>query len=283
MAQVHTTVTSADGTRLAVRTAGPADAPAVLLLHGWAQSGRVWSDQFADPALTERFRLLAVDLRGHGDSDAPPGDGYRDPATWSADVTAVLDLVDGPAVLVGWSYGGLVALDHLRVAGRDRVAGLVLVGAISEIGRDRVGGTTGPAMRAALPAALAEDVAVAGPALVAFGAAQAAGGALPGERVQQLVGESLRVPPRVRSALFRRDVSNADLLATLDLPTLLVHGDQDAVVDPAAARYTAGLVPGAELRWFEGVGHLPFAERPGEFNAALADFAAGVLATGVRA
>jgi pimeloyl-ACP methyl ester carboxylesterase len=50
----------------------------------------------------------------------------------------------------------------------------------------------------------------------------------------------------------------------------VLHGRQDEVVAPSAAEYTAGLVPGATLTWFDHTGHLPFAERADAFDAALA-------------
>ncbi|HKN98519.1 MAG TPA: alpha/beta fold hydrolase, partial [Pseudonocardiaceae bacterium] len=145
----HDWVTGGSGVRLHVRTAGPADAPPVVLLHGWAQSSRVWTHQLTGP-LAGSFRLYAADLRGHGDSGRPET-GYDSCAEWAADVRALLDLAGRPAVLVGWSYGGLVVTDYLRVHGTGGVAGLVFVGAITELGRGHEGGRIGPAMRAALP------------------------------------------------------------------------------------------------------------------------------------
>ncbi len=260
-----TSLLTAEGVRLAVRETGPAHGPAVVLVHGWAQSGEVW------PELPSTHSY-APDLRGHGGSDVPAA-GYRDSATWAGDLRTVLDHT-GPAVLVGWSYGGLVIADYLRVHGTADVHGLVLVGAITEIGRDRPGGTTGRLMREALPAALSEDPEVAVPALLRFCAELAPG--LPGDTVQRLLGTALRVPPRVRGELFRRDVGSLDVLKAVDRPTLVLHGTADEVVDPAAAEYAASTVPGAELRWYDGVGHAPFLERPERFAADLAGFVAEV-------
>lgn len=259
-----TSLLTAEGVRLAVRQGGTSG-PAVVLVHGWAQSGEVWSHQLADPP----FRAVAPDLRGHGESEVTEG-GYRDSAAWAADLRAVLDRVGEPAVLVGWSYGGLVVVDYLRAHGTAAVAGLVLVGAITEIGRDRPGGVTGPLMRAALPAALSEDPAVAVPALARFVAAQAPG--LDGARVQRMLGAALRVPPRVRRELFRRDVGSGDVLRAVDRPTLVLHGTADEVVDPAAGEYAAAAIPGAQLRRYPG-GHAPFLKRPEQFTADLAAFA----------
>jgi non-heme chloroperoxidase len=230
----------------------------------------VWDAQFADPELAH-FRLLAPDLRGHGSSEAPQ-DGYDDPAVWADDLAAVLDLAGGDAVVVGWSYGGLVITDYLRVHGTRGLAGLVFVGAITEIGRNRPGGRVGPAMAGALPAALSDDLDVALPALRALGEGMAARD-VPGEVSQALLGTSLAVPPRVRSALFRRDVGSEDVLSAIDVPTLVVHGTEDAVVNVTAGEYTAGKIAGASTRWWSGVGHLPFVESAREFDTTLRGFA----------
>lgn len=219
----------------------------MVLVHGWAQSGAVWD--------LPEFRTCAVDLRGHGESD-DFGD-YRDSARWAADLKAVLDRT-GPATLVGWSYGGLVITDYLRCHGTAQVDALVLVSAITEIGRGRPGGETGPVMRKALPAAITDDVAMA-----EFCQAMAPG--LPAETVGELTATALSVSHRVRGELFRRDVDSADVLKAVDVPTLVVHGEQDEVVSPAAAEYSAALIPGAELSWYPDTAHAPFLERPLRF------------------
>lgn len=263
---MQTSLLDAEGVRLCVRESGPVDAPAVVLVHGWAQSGEVWSP---DPS----FRSYAPDLRGHGDSEVTEG-GYRDSACWAADLKAVLDHVGRPAVLVGWSYGGLVIADYLREHGTARVDGLVLVGAITELGRDRPGGVTGEVMRRALPDALSEDPAVAVPALARFWHDQSPD--LPGDRVQRLLGTALRVPPRVRGEVFRRDVDSTAVLKAVDKPTLVVHGTADEVVDPVAGEYAASMIPGADLRRYDRAGHAPFLEQPERFAVDLAGFVAEV-------
>ncbi|EHK86860.1 putative hydrolase or acyltransferase of alpha/beta superfamily protein [Saccharomonospora azurea SZMC 14600] len=263
-------VVGASGVRIGVRVGGQRRAPAIVFVHGWAQSARVWDTQFADPELS-RFHLLAPDLRGHGCSEVPEG-GYDDPAAWADDLAAVLDLAGGDAVVVGWSYGGLVIADYLRTHGTRGLAGLVFVGAITEIGKGRPGGRVGPAMAGALPAALSDDVDVALPALTALGEGMAAQ-PVPGEVEQALLGTSLAVPPRVRRALFRRDIGSADVLSAVDVPALVLHGTDDAVVDVTAGEYTAGKIEGASTRWWSGVGHLPFVESAREFDTTLRGFA----------
>jgi len=256
-----------DGVRLAVRTWGDPAAPPIVLVHGWGQSGRAW-ERLA--RLLPGFHVIAPDLRGHGESDAPD-DGYDRPAVWADELGAVLDFAGRPVVVVGWSYGGLVITDYLRVRGTGAVAGVCFAGALTEIGRDRPGGRIGAAMKAALPAVLSADPAVAEPALTALVRGM---GVTDDAEVARMVGETLRVPPAVRGALFRRDVGSADVLDKIDIPVLIMHGMADEVVHVTAAEYAAGKIPGARLRLFPGVGHLPFDERPAEFTAALTEFAA---------
>jgi non-heme chloroperoxidase len=263
--------TGAGGTRLAVRSAGRPGNPPIVFVHGWACSGADWAVQLADPELTDRFWLLAMDLRGHGESEVAPG-GYDDPEVWAADVAAVLELARGPAVLVGHSYGGLVITDYLRVRGTEGVAGVVLAGALTEIGPGNPGGAVGRLMGDGLRDYLSEDVAVAVPALTRLAVGMTAEPAS-GEEIQRRLGGYLRVPPGVRRALFRRSVTSADVLKLLTVPALIVHGTLDAVVDPSAAVYAAGKIPDASVRWCERVGHMPFTECADEFNAALRDFA----------
>lgn len=269
---MRTEVVGGNGTRIGVRTAGRADCRALVFLHGWAQSAHVWDEQFADPKLGRRYHLVAMDLRGHGGSGAPET-GYDDPVAWADDLNAVLDYVGDGAILVGWSYGGLVITDYVRVYGTRRLGGCVFLGAITEIGRAQPGGRVGSAMTAALPDALHEDFDVAVPALARLTESMTpTPEALPGALSQSLLGTSLLVPPSVRAALFRRNVNSADVLGAIDVPTLVLHGTDDAVVDIGAGRYAAGKIPGADSCWWEGVGHLPFAERAQELNAMLLRF-----------
>lgn len=264
-------VSGGDGVEIAVRASGEPGTPTIVFVHGWAQSAYVWRPQFADPGLSAGRRLVAMDLRGHGRSGVPEG-GYDNPRTWADDLAAVLQRAGTPAIVVGWSYGGLVIADYLRRYGDRGLAGLVFTGAITEIGKHRPGGTIGHAMRGALPDAMSDDPDTAIPAVTGLCAGMAPD-ALPGALRQELVGTTLAVPPAVRAALFKRDVDNSDVLSRVSIPTLVLHGAQDTVVAPASGEYTAGKITGAELRCMPGVGHLPFIERTGEFNSVLRQFA----------
>ncbi|MEU2006205.1 alpha/beta fold hydrolase [Rhodococcus sp. NPDC019627] len=261
-----------DGTPLVYSVTGAEDARPLLLLHGWAQSSKCWGAEVLDE-LAARYRVIAPDLRGHGYSGVPTT-GYDDSAVWAGDVRAVLaaeDVTSG-AVLLGWSYGGLVICDYLATHGSAAVDGVVLVGAITSIGRGEKGGKVGPAMREAVPGAMSEEPRVAIRALGAFGTALTGPPEGKGAQSQALFGASLSTPPRVRAALFDRAASHDDLLRRLDVPVLVIHGTEDSVVDVAAGRHAADLVPNAQASFWDGCDHGPFVEDPARFVKEIGEF-----------
>jgi pimeloyl-ACP methyl ester carboxylesterase len=123
--------------------------------------------------------------------------------------------------------------------------------------------------------ALSEDPDEAIPALTTL-AKRMTARPLPGPEVQRRVSDMLRVPPRVRKALFKRDIGSSAVLAAIDVPVLVAHGTADTVVTPSSAEYAAGKISTSIVRWFEEAGHMPFVERRAEFDAALAEFAGPV-------
>ncbi|QTJ65565.1 alpha/beta hydrolase [Rhodococcus sp. ZPP] len=261
-----------DGTPLVYSVTGAQDARPLVLLHGWAQSSKCWGTEVLDE-LAARYRVIAPDLRGHGYSGVPTT-GYDDSAVWAGDVRAVLaaeDVTSG-AVLLGWSYGGLVICDYLATHGSAAVDGVVLVGAITSIGRGEKGGKVGPAMREAVPGAMSEEPRVAIRALGAFGTALTGPPEGKGAQSQALFGASLSTPPRVRAALFDRAASHDDLLRRLDVPVLVIHGTEDSVVDVAAGRHAADLVPNAQASFWDGCDHGPFVEDPARFVKEIGEF-----------
>jgi non-heme chloroperoxidase len=114
------------------------DAPTVVLLHGGGQTRHSWGRTASRLAAGGRT-AVALDARGHGDSEWDPGRDYSLDA-FAADLVTYLETLDGPAVLVGASLGGI---SGLVVAGErpDLVAGLVLVDVVIEVeakGVDRI-------------------------------------------------------------------------------------------------------------------------------------------------
>ncbi|NIL76335.1 Non-heme chloroperoxidase [Rhodococcus sp. B10] len=268
--------TGIDGTNIVYRVSGAPSGRPLVLLHGWAQSSACWGDSVLTE-LAATYRVIAVDLRGHGYSDAPTS-GYDDSKIWAGDVDAVLTAegITSDAVLLGWSYGGLVICDYLSVHGTDAVSGIVLVGAITSIGRGEKGGRVGTSMRAAIPDAMAEEPRVAIRALGSFGNALTGPVDGKGAQAQALFGLTLATPPRVRAALFDRAASNDELLRTLDVPALVLHGTEDTVVDVSAGRHAASLIPTVTESYWDGVDHGPFVADPERFLSDVSAFVDGL-------
>ncbi|MGH2395159.1 MAG: alpha/beta fold hydrolase, partial [Candidatus Limnocylindria bacterium] len=125
-------ISGGGGLDLAIYEAGNPDGPPILFIHGFSQNHLTWERQFSGP-LADEFRLVALDLRGHGASDKPlDAAAYTDSALWAEDIAAVIEAraIERP-VLVGWSYGGYVIADYLRSHGDDALGGIVFVGVSS--------------------------------------------------------------------------------------------------------------------------------------------------------
>jgi pimeloyl-ACP methyl ester carboxylesterase len=127
------------GSRFHYTERGDHDAPPVVLLHGVTGHARSWDGEGA--ALADRYRVLALDQRGHGDSDPPPDADYT-MASLSADLAAFVDALGLPTfAIVALSLGGRVAM-HYAGTHPDRVTRLVVVDIgpdIAPAGRTRVG------------------------------------------------------------------------------------------------------------------------------------------------
>jgi pimeloyl-ACP methyl ester carboxylesterase len=110
------------------------DRPVVVLIHGWSCDSSYWDAQI--PALRERYRVVTLDLAGHGDSSADRDDWSM--RAFGADVRRVVEVVDAhsPLVLVGHSMGGPVAVEAARQLG-PRVRAVIGVDTFSTIGLPR--------------------------------------------------------------------------------------------------------------------------------------------------
>ncbi|MFC7200806.1 alpha/beta fold hydrolase [Halospeciosus flavus] len=264
------TVTGGGGVDIRVDATGPEDARPILFVHGYSQSRLSWVKQF-DGALADDYRLVAPDVRGHGES-GKPRDAYDDAASWADDLQAVVDELglDDP-VFVGWSYGGLVISDYLSVHGTDDVAGVNFVGAISEKGTEDAARIAGEEFVALGDPLASRDATESVAALSDFLDICVAGELDPREK-SFMLGFNVATPPHVREALQARTVVHEETLAALDVPVLLTHGEEDQVVGTAAAEKHADLVPDAETSFYEGVGHSPFWEAPERFERELRAF-----------
>lgn len=245
------------------------EGPPVLLLHGWSRS----SADFAPLAarLSASHEVTRLDLRGHGRS--PPGRFTL--GELAADVIALATALDlRGALLVGWSLGAQVALAAWpALAGR--VHRLVLIGATPRF-------TAGDGWPHGLPARAVEGMAARlrrqpERTLERFFADCFAPGELDDAGRARVA--ALAPGPAPELACLQAGLT---LLATTDLraslpavapPTLLLHGDADAICPPGAARAMAALLPRATLELVAGAGHAPFLSREVEVASRLSAFA----------
>jgi pimeloyl-ACP methyl ester carboxylesterase len=262
-----------------VRESGNPDGPAIIFVHGWSQCDRCW-DQQLDGQLATDFRLIAFDIRGHGMSDKPTDPGcYTDPRLWADDLAAVINGagVDRP-ILVAWSYGGFIVTDYVRAFGDADVAGIVLVGAAVMLKPtfDHFGaGLLENAQQMCLPD-LGANIAATRRFLRACTARP-----LDDDIWEPALCWNMTVPPQIRGALIAREIDADDVLATLSVPVLVIHGAQDAIVLPSMAHWVVEHCPTAVASWYDGAGHMPFVEASQRFDRELATFTenarAGVL------
>ena len=257
-------VTGGGGAQLHVVEAGNPRGRPIVFIHGFSQCGLAWSRQLRSD-LADDYRLVALDLRGHGLSDKPR-DGYADSKLWADDVhAAIRDLRLDHPVLCGWSYGPLVILDYLRHYGEDGIGGIHFVDAITKLGSEAALSVLTPEFLGLVPGFFATDAEQSVRSLEAllrlcFAREPAA------EELYLMLGYNVVVPPHVRQALLSRSFDNDDLLPTIRTPALLTHGAEDAVVTPAVVDQHKAGMGHAQVRVMANAGHAPFWDDAATFN-----------------
>ncbi|ADV66867.1 alpha/beta fold hydrolase [Deinococcus maricopensis] len=262
-------VTLPDGRRLAYDEVRP-DAPrgTVLFLTGLGGTRLAWLRQL--PVLGRTYRALALDHRDVGHSDPYTADyAITDLADDAADALRALNAA--PAFVVGISMGGAVA-QHLALRHPDLVRGLVLLS------------TSGSFVRGERPTPEAQAALVPDFTLTPEDRARRMYAVLSGpgfvdahpEVVAQIaaLGELLPVRPdsfvRQYRAVGTHDA--LDDLHRLQVPTLILHGDADALIPHANAETLAERIPGARLETYPRVGHLAPIEVPDRLTSDLQTF-----------
>jgi pimeloyl-ACP methyl ester carboxylesterase len=254
---------------LAVRVAGREIAyerrgagPPLVLVHGGVEDHRSWRFQLDD--LASVATVVAWDEPGCGSSSDPPDD--IDLAGLAEALAAVVETV-GPAHVLGFSWGGTLVLELWRQR-PDLVASLLLADTYAgwrgslplEEVEERVDAIT--AAMDAPPGQLGASV----PGLFA---------GTPSPEVDRLLAE---MAADVRPATVRRSLrlmaaaDLSDVPPTIDVPTLLLWGEQDARSPLSVARAFEAAITGARLQLIRGAGHAAHLEQPAAFNAAVRDW-----------
>jgi non-heme chloroperoxidase len=265
--------TTNDGVRLHYLEAG--QGRPLVFLPGWTQPAEGFSGQLA--ALSDSFRCLALDFRGHGESDRPTH-GYR-VARLARDCFDFLDHLGlEEAVLLGHSAGCVVIWSFIDLFGEDRLRAVVLsdepIAFIKRPGwserecRDFGASADGNE-------ALAQAAAIAGPegerVLCDF-LSREFSSEFPESEVARVIEGSLKMPRDAAAALMLSvmQADFRDLLPRIRRPTLCIGGERSHL-GPAVMPWIASRIPNARLAMIDAR-HFVHLERPGAFNAAVRGF-----------
>ena len=270
--------TASDGTRIAYRDSGVAagaggGAP-IVLLHGLMAHGGFFAGQ---AGLAEDFRIINIDLRGHG---ASPSDGAAPTVErMAADVAELAEALDlRGAIGVGWSLGATVLWHVLAGPAAARFAGAVVVDMTARVRNDEEWdlGLSREACEARSIAIAQDYEAFARGAGQAIFAQPVAAGhqALADWAAREFAKNDAGAMAAVWQSLIRQDMRA--LLEQIRHPTLIVHGAQSSLYGEDTADHLVAALPQARAVRFEASGHAPHLEEPELFNATLRDFAAGL-------
>lgn len=267
------------GDRVAYRDEGTGEV--LLLVHGMGGSSTTWSGVI--PLLAKKYRVIAPDLLGHGESDKPRGD--YSVGAFAVLLRDLLDALDVPRVtVVGHSLGGGIAMQFAHQH-RQYCERLVLISS------GGFGGDVGRVLRLlSLPGSeLVLPVIASRPAVAA------------GNALRALMGSSDRF--KARPSLSNRDNRQAflrTLRSVVDfrgqavcalnrlgfhgvLPALIISGDEDRVIPVEHARAAHRMLPDSRLHIMSGVHHHPPTERPGTVARLIDEFVATTAEDAPRA
>jgi len=249
--------------------------PDLVLLHGWSLNLGVWAQLTRE--LAARFRIIAIDLPGHGRSDWDPR--AASPAAQAWRVHETLAPLTERYALLGWSLGGQVAIDLAAAlpAGVERLALIATTPRFLAAPGWRCG-TARP-----LLTRLIHRLHVEGERAVRdFLALQVRGSApATATRTLAMLTEALRTHGAAQldalvSGLARlRDSDLRRALPQLSVPALVVSGQRDRIIRPSAGRALASALPRARYVQIAGAAHAPFLSHPVQFLKALTGFLLG--------
>ena len=229
------------------------------MLHGFSLTGAALAP------LAERlagFETLVPDLPGHGGTTGFTAD--------LGGAAAMLDMLleDGPALLVGWSLGALIAWRRLR---HPMVAGVVSLDMSPRPAPDWAFGMSGPAPEGlASPEAWRKGAPALAQGLFAQGGGRASTGL-----IRQIANRDLAAMRGFWASLIAEDARDA--IAASPKPLLAIHGAQSRVYPAGTAAWIAATAPAARAHLLDGAGHAPHLEAPEVTADLIACFAREVL------
>lgn len=257
---VAASVPSADGLPIHYTVQGSGET-ALVFIHGWSCDASYWAGQV--PAFADRYRVVALDLAGHGGSGVGPRDWSI--AAYAQDVRAVVEQLDlKRAVLIGHSMGGSVAVAAAGLL-PDRVVAVIGVDTLQDAER-----TITPEMVAPLLAGMKADF----PGFTANFVRQMFPADADSALVARIAADMGAAPPEVAlpsfAGLFAYDLKAG--FAALACPVRCLNSDRHPTNVEGNRKHARDF----DVVLLKGRGHFPHLERPAEFNAALATLLQGV-------
>jgi non-heme chloroperoxidase len=270
-------VTTSDGVSLYYLEAG--SGKPILMIPGWSQTAEQFKHQIT--GLSDRYRVIAVDMRGHGESEKPEF-GYKI-SRLAKDVHDMIEALDLDEVnILGHSMGSSVIWNYYDLFGPERLSKLLLIDQMPMITSNPAWPEEERIASGAIfnPQSLYETInALAGP----DGVETTRGfignmvtKAIPEEDKTWIIERNLRMPRQHAATLLYNHSTQdwRDLIPRIELPTLVVGG-RVSVVPWQSQAWIAEQVPGARLEIFEeeeGGNHFMFIEGHEKFNDIVADF-----------
>jgi pimeloyl-ACP methyl ester carboxylesterase len=251
---MHMAEAQINGIRISYAAAG--DGPAVLLTHGYSATGHMWAPQIE--ALRDRYRIIAWDIRGHGETESPDDPAQYSEALAIADMVGLLEFLgEDRAVVGGLSLGGFMSL-AFHLAHPEMVRALVLC--------DTGPGYRSPEARAGWNRAAekrALDLEARG--MDGLGSSSEVRATARYHRSAQGLAHA------ARGMLAQFDARIIDHLPEIRVPTLVIVGERD---EPfiGASQYMAAKIPGARLEVIADAGHAANLDNPDNFNRVLRGF-----------
>ncbi len=241
----------------------------LVLLHGWSASGRAFCKNV--PVLSQRYRVINVDLRFHGNSGKPEY-GCRIERL-SMDVAELLEHLNLENVtMLGWSMGCSVIWGYWELFRNHRLSKMILYdeAPLNLIQKDNQFGFLGFDQVQSLCDYICENH---DKALAEFNVQGFTKPQYKEKYLQQFVQESLKMPAKQGTLLIKHHIYAdwRDLIPTISIPTLIMAGLVGGVVKPEANRWNYDHIRGAEWISFN-CGHFAFLEDADKFNKAVIDF-----------
>lgn len=260
---------SINGINLYYIDVGRAASIPLVLVHGFPFSSQMWKEQIKTLQEGENtLRIIAYDLRGHGRSDV--GDGQYTIELFVDDLVALLDhLKIDKAIVCGFSMGGYIALRAIE-RNPDRFTALILCDTMSIADSNEAKVRRANAIKQIKGEGVERYAEGFLKAVFSTGTFNTKPDIIDGIRRTILSNSPLGICGALLAMAGRTDTTAS--LSKINVPTLLLVGEHDAVTPPAAARSMHEEISNSKLHFIDGAAHMSNLENPTQFNELLISF-----------